>query len=174
VHSFDELVTGCTEFTLNALRDAQDRIERAFETSGATALVRAAQAVQLQKAIAAVGMFSMFDAQLQTALRVRSGFSEAHRMLEESGSLELKQRFSEFEAAVNVLKHGSGRSYDELTQRAHALPFRIKIPGEHFFEEGDVSEVNTLVRVDDQFVRDCAELIAAVAAAVREASSDAP
>jgi hypothetical protein len=172
VHSFDELVAGCTEFTLDALRAAQDSIERELETGGATALVRAAQAVQLQKAIAAVGMFSMFDAQLQAYLQVKNGFKAAHRVLEVAGMEDLDQRFSDFEAATNVLKHGAGRSYDVLVKRGPMVPFRIKALDESFFDEGDLSEVSTRVLVNDQFVRDCAEVIAAVAAAVRRASSD--
>jgi hypothetical protein len=48
------------------------------------------------------------------------------------------------------------------------LPFRIKRPGEDFFSEGDVSEVATLIEVDDRFVRDCAALIAQVATVINK------
>jgi hypothetical protein len=51
------------------------------------------------------------------------------------------------------------------------LPFRIKRPGEDFFSEGDVSEVATLIEVDDRFVRDCAGLVAQVAGVINKAYS---
>jgi hypothetical protein len=48
------------------------------------------------------------------------------------------------------------------------LPFGIKRPGDDFFSEGDVSEVATLIEVDDQFVRDCTALIAQVATVINK------
>lgn len=39
------------------------------------------------------------------------------------------------------------------------LRFRIKTPREHFFAEGDVSEIATLIDVDNTFVQMCADLI---------------
>jgi hypothetical protein len=38
-----------------------------------------------------------------------------------AGELALKERFSEFQLAVNVLKHGRGRSYDALVAKAGSL-----------------------------------------------------
>ncbi|MNR28378.1 hypothetical protein D3C85_1457000 [compost metagenome] len=61
--------------------------------------------------------------------------------------------------AINVLKHGRGRSYNELVEKSGKLKFKVKMPGEHFFSEGDVSEVATLVEVDDRFVQMCADVI---------------
>jgi hypothetical protein len=60
---------------------------------------------------------------------------------------------------VNVLKHGRGRSYDALVAEAVTLPFRVKLPEEAFFNEGDVSEVSALIEVDDRFVLLCADVI---------------
>jgi hypothetical protein len=67
---------------------------------------------------------------------------------------------------VNVLKHGRGRSYKDLVKKAGSLPFRVKLPGEAFFFEGDVAEVSTLVEVDDAFVKLCAEVIHDVSVAI--------
>ena len=60
--------------------------------------------------------------------------------------------FDQFAAAVNVLKHGRGRSYDWLLSMRETLPFFLKGRDQHFFFEGDVSEPDTLVLVDDAFV----------------------
>jgi hypothetical protein len=169
MHSFDELVQRCTEFSLDALRQAQARALEALETSSATGLVKALQMIQLQKAISAVGMFSIFDAILQDGLECADGFRRAGELLEKQGEFTLKQRFGDLQLAINVLKHGRGRSYDALVEKADALPFRIKLPNEYFFNEGDVSEVSTLIEVDDAFVRSCADVIREVSVALQRA-----
>src|SRR5688572_17680059 len=154
MHRFDELVDYCAAFTLEALREADERTVDALQTSGATSLVKALQMIQLQRAISAVGMFSLFEAMLQDGLECRDGFQEANGILESEGELELKERFGDFQLAINVLKHGRGRSHDALVAKADRLSFRVKRPGEGSFFEGDVSEVATLIAVDDAFVRD--------------------
>jgi len=55
-----------------------------------------------------------------------------------TGAQDLKERFVNLRLAINVLKHGEGRSYTDLLEKAAALPFRIKQPTENFFNEGDV------------------------------------
>lgn len=118
--------------------------------------------IQLQKTILAVGMFSIFEANLQNNLACINGFKEAKKILETEGEIDLKERFEELYFAVNVLKHGRGDSYDHLVAKAETLPFRIKLPDQSFFSEGDVSEVSTLVEVDDVFVQHCANVISDV------------
>ena len=68
MHTFTELVDRCSAFTLEALRDANERIINALQMSAATTLVKTLQMVQLQKAIFVVGMFSLFEATLQDGL----------------------------------------------------------------------------------------------------------
>ena len=172
MHSFDGLVQHCVEFSLDALGQAQQRVAEALETSSATRLVKALQMIQLQKAISAVGMFSMFDAILQDGLECTDGFREAGELLERDDEFTLKEHFYNLQLAINVLKHGRGRSYDALVQKANELPFRIKLPGEYFFIEGDLSEVSTLVEVDDAFLRSCADVIREVSVALRRAGHD--
>lgn len=167
MHEFNELVQRSTAFSLNALNEAQQRTVDALQTSAATTLVKTLQMVQLQRAISAVGMFSMFDAVLQDQLQCKNGFQKAGLILESQGDVALKERFSDLQLAVNVLKHGNGRSYEALVQKAAILPFRVKLPDEHFFNEGDISEISTLVEVDDAFVLLCAEVIHAVSIAVQ-------
>ena len=57
-----------------------------------------------------------------------------------------------------------------MVEKSSDLPFRVKLPDEYFFNEGDVSEISTLVEVDDAFVLLCAEVIHAVSVAVRRSS----
>lgn len=140
-----------------------------LHTSAATPLVKILRMIQLQKAILAVGMFSMFEAIVQDRLNCSDGFREATVVLRESGRDTLAQRFNDFRGAVNILKHGRGTSYDALVARAADLPFRIKLPGEAFYFEGDVSEVSTLIEVDDQFVLSCTAVVRDVSEVVRAA-----
>ncbi|MFA9285490.1 hypothetical protein ACCQ08_11940 [Comamonas sp. SY3] len=159
MHAFDELAEHGMEFSLTALNEAYDTVVEALETSAETRLVKALQMVQLQKAVLAVGMFSIFEAMLQDCLNCQDGFRKAVSLLDAKGETALKETFSDMYLAINVLKHGRGRSYDELVSKATALPFRVKLPHENVFNEGDVSEVSTLIDVDDAFVRRCASVI---------------
>lgn len=169
MHSYTELVFRSTEVMLGSLREANDKLIDLLQESASTSLVKGLQAVQLQKAILAVGMFSIFEARLQDGLDCNDGFGfrEAGEILEHAGCTALKRRLDDMVLAINVLKHGRGRSYDALVAKVDSLPFRIKMPGEAFFAEGDVSEIQTLIEVDDAFVRTCADVIYEVADAIR-------
>ena len=167
MHPFDELVDYCAGATLRALGEADERTIEALQTSGATPLVTALQMSQLQRAIFAVGMFSMFEATLKDKLNCSHGFNEATVILDQEGSGDLKERFGDLILAINVLKHGRGRSYNALVAKADKLPFRVKLPDEAFFSEGDVSEVSTLIEVDDAFVRSCSGAIREVSETIR-------
>lgn len=159
MHDFGEVIQRSTAFSLNALEAAQRHAMEGLQTSAATPLVKALQMVQLQKTISAVGMFSIFDAILQEQLQCADGFREAAELLSAKGDAALKEGFSDLQLAINVLKHGKGRSYDTLVQKAASLPFRVELPDETFYNEGDVSEVSTPIEVDDAFVSLCAEII---------------
>ena len=167
MHSFTELVDHCATFTLETLRAANEKTVDALQASGATSLVKTLQMIQLQKAILAVGMFSLFEASLQDGLKCRNGFDEAVKVLDDEGKHDLKERFDDIFLAINVLKHGRGRSYDALVAKIKVLPFRVKLPGESFFFEGDVSEVSTLIEVDDAFVQLCGDAISEVSEVIR-------
>lgn len=88
------------------------------------------------------------------------------KYLKNVGELDLKERFEDLFLAVNVLKHGRGRSYDVLVVKTDILPFRIKRPNESFFFKGDVSEISTLVEVDDTFVQLCGRVISEVSKSI--------
>lgn len=167
MHRFTELVDRCASFTLETLREANGRTIEALQTSGATSLVKTLQMIQLQKAILAVGMFSIFEANLQEGLGCNNGFGEAKIILDCEGKSDMREQFDDFILAVNVLKHGRGHSYDALVEKAADLPFRIKLPDETFFFEGDLSEVSTLIEVDDAFVQRCGDVIRHVSEVIR-------
>jgi len=167
MHPFSELVQHSTAFTLKALEVAQKTVVEELQHSASTPLVKALQMVSLQKAISSVGMFSMFDAILQEKLGCATGFRQVETLLEEKGEIDLKDRFTNIQLAINVLKHGQGRSYEALVKKSDSLPFRIKLPGESFLDEGDVAEVSNLIMVDDAFVSLCAEVIHDVSLAIK-------
>ena len=168
MHTFDELVYRGTIFTLRALEDVNFKVIEELKTSASTIAVKNLQMIQLQKAILAIGMFSLFDSILQEGLSCRNGFEEAKKVLVQRGKIELQNHLDNFICAINVLKHGRGRSYDALVSKSESLPFKIKLPGENFFDEGDVSEVSTLIELDDKFVLNCAELIEQVSKEIRQ------
>ena len=93
MHAFSDLIYRSTAFTLDSLRQINERAVDALQTSAATPLVKALQMVQLQKAIQAVGMFSLFEAELQDGLSCRDGFRETSQILDHEGKEVLKERF---------------------------------------------------------------------------------
>jgi hypothetical protein len=95
------------------------------------------------------------------------GFAEIARILDEEHESSLKEEFSNLQMAINVLKHGRGRSYEALLTRVDALPFRIRKPDESFFFEGDVSEISTLIDVNDDLVNECGRVIREVSTVMR-------
>ena len=128
MHAYDELAEHGMEFSLAALNEAYEKVVEALQTSAATRLVKALQIVQLQKAVLAVGMFSMFEATLHDKLNCTDGFREAAARLDARGEAALRESFSDLQLAINVLKHGRGRSYDTLVGKANALSYSVKLP----------------------------------------------
>jgi hypothetical protein len=167
MHSLDDLVYRGTTFTLKSLEEVSSKLTQELQTSASTIAVKNLQMIQLQKAILAIGMFSLFESMLQEWLSCRSGFEKVKKILIQKEKVELHNRFDDFICAINVLKHGHGKSYNALVSKSKALPFRLKLPGESFFYEGDVAEISTLIEVDDKFVLNCAELIEMISKEIR-------
>lgn len=115
--------------------------------------------IELQKVIISIGMFSMFDAIVQHELNCKNGFKRIKEILIDKNEIELQNSFQDLSMAINVLKHGKGRSYESLLKRIDSLKFKIKKNDEVFFDEGDISEVNILIKVDDEFVLYCSDVI---------------
>ena len=167
MHPFSELAMRCAALTDGMLEETRSHVLAELQQRGTTPLVKALQAVELQGAMVAVGMVAMFDAALQDALACRDGFAEALDILEAAGEGELFARFKDVQLAINVLKHGTGRSHNELMAHKEMLPFRVRAE-DKFFNEGDVSELSTLVQVDSAFLRHCAETIDLVAELIKQ------
>jgi hypothetical protein len=164
-----ELLTACVGFTLHHTHEAEQQTFKELETSGATRLVNALRVFRLQRAILAVGMFSMFEALLQSKLKWAQPFIQLDDYLRAHGKHGLASAIVDYRLAVNVLKHGEGRSHQELLARAGKLEFKVRADGDHFHGEGDVSDVGILVDADDHFVRRCAELIEQASEAIGSA-----
>jgi hypothetical protein len=162
-----ELLTACADFTLQHTHEAEQQTFKELETSGATRLVNALRIFRLQRAILSVGMFSMFEALLQSKLNWTQPFAQLDNYLRKHGKPELASAFTDYRLAVNVLKHGEGKSHKELLARADKLEFKVRAPGDHFHEEGDVSDVGILIDADDNFVHRCAELVEAASEVIR-------
>ena len=168
---YSEVTARCVGFMIDALNEAS-RANIGDGSDGSTVFVKNAQALQLGRVVTAVGIFSIFEARLQDGLDCSDGFAELRKVLLSASEQALALRFEQFAAAVNVLKHGRGRSYDWLLSMREALPFILKAPDQHFFFEGHVSEPDTLVLVDDAFVRSCAELVQVSIDAVQRLKPD--
>lgn len=165
--SLFELLSGCAEFTLQHTDEVEAAINQEFEESAATRLVNGVRMCRLQKAVLAVGMFSMFEAALQSHFGMDKPFHELDAFLRKKELGEVADAIKDYKDAINALKHGTGKSHDALLKRVDDLEFRVKEP-ETFFEEGDVSEIDILVDVDAHFVRRCAEMIQTATRAVEE------
>ena len=170
MHSFPELMARCATYTIFKLNETEHSTIEALQTSGATPLVATLKMIQMQRVIMAVGMFSLFESILQDRLNCVDGFAAATKVLEEENETAIGEKFSDFQKAINVLKHGRGRSYDALVAKAPKLAFNIKLPNQTFFHEGDVSEESAmLIEVDDQFIMNCAKTIEIVSSVIKRA-----
>jgi len=167
MHSFTKLIDICVAYTVGTLNEVNKKTIDALQNSAATVLVKTLQMIELQKVIFAVGMVSIFESELQTALECNNGFDKARKILDAEGEIDITERFDNLIMAINVLKHGRGRSYDALVLKADTLPFKVLQPNESFFEEGDVSEVSTFVKVDDEFIQYCSDVIFEVVTVIK-------
>ena len=158
---FHESVVYSLESALGEMNTKREHLAAMLEHSPSKVVLRGLSTLQLQKAMLAVGAFSMFEASLQNEFGLEDGyaFREASLRLASMGCCQLKDRLVEMQSAINALKHGRGSSYSKLLDRPHELTFRVKMRDEAYFNEGDVGEIQTLVEVDDAFVRAVATLI---------------
>lgn len=166
IGEFSELARDCSEFTLRSLDETRDRALAAMDDAPTRGNVRALRMIELQRAVFVVGLFSMFEASLGEELESTQAFKKTGKLLAASGCDDLRARLHQFDLAINVLKHGRGKSYEALLKVQSELPFKIRDVENSFFFEGDVAEVSMLVRVDDRFVRQCVGMITEIASFV--------
>jgi hypothetical protein len=167
MHAFDTELLLCVEFTLSHSRAVEDEVIEELQTSERTPRVKALQMLRLQRAIFATGMFSLFESMLQDEMGWDQPFERLKECLRQSGNIELVETFNDYQLAINVLKHGNGRSYRQILAKSSKLEFTVKPKGEPFFFEGDVSEISVFIDVDEKFVRRCATLIQEASSIIR-------
>jgi len=162
-----QLLSQCAELTLSHSAKIEEGVLKELETSSRTSLIMTLRTIRLQRAVLAIGMLSLFESLLRTHMSWESPFDRLGVYLKRHERGELARVFEQYRLAINVLKHGRGRSYDRLLARSAELEFKIKEAGEAFLDEGDVSEVDTLIDVGDKFVRRCAALIQEISTFIR-------
>ena len=168
MYAFDtDLLPLCADFTLSQSRKVQGEVHEELQANARTSRVTTLRMLRLQRAILVTGMFSLFEALLQGGMGWTEPFKQLNENLKQSGNLELAETLDDYRLAINVLKHGAGWSYHELLERSPRLKFEVKPDGESFFHEGDVSEIDVLIDVDEQFVRQCAALIQQISSIIR-------
>lgn len=137
----------------------EENILKEMAHTAITRNVRLLRAFNYTRVFYVVGIFSHLEAKLSdNFLRSNQGFLELKKYLKNNNQNVLLQEFEIYLCAINVLKHGEGRSYQKLINEKQ-LPFNIKKPHQSFFFDGDISEINTLIKVDDNFINLCVNLI---------------
>ena len=155
MHSFANHCERSTNILLRLLKDEENTVFKQMETSAATINILLLRDFNHTRAFYTIGMFSSFEAVLQSYSY--KSFQAVKDTLEANNSMKLLKRFNIYKDAINVLKHGKGSSYDRLKKKVN-LPFTIKYCDEPFYE-GDVSEIDTLIDVDNEFIVNCVDLI---------------
>jgi hypothetical protein len=169
LHDID-LVSLAADYTVAGQDYAEELNLNLLQRDGKTSRVIVARMMTMRATIVATGTISVFEALLQQSLGWSDPFACLDRHLRDQGLDDLADRFLDYRDAVNVLKHGAGRSHDRLLARTDRLEFSVRALHQPFHDEGDISEVGTLVRADTEFVRSCGRLVADVAEALRRTS----
>jgi hypothetical protein len=141
---------------------AREAVAKLDAGSGATALINSLRISASQNELVAVGVFSIFEARMRDKVEGRSFFKGLQEMLLKEELFELANKFRLYYLAVNVLKHGAGSSHNELL-KVLDLPFAVRATTTEFFMEGDVSEPDGLIDVEDfGFLNGLLEVISSV------------
>lgn len=164
-----ELLTLSVNGILEHASKVENNILDELQISAATSLVRGLRAIRLQRTIVGIGVFSLFESLLQDQMNWDNPFVELDEFLRSRGHDKLAGRFGDYRLAINVLKHGRGRSLTQLLERSNQLEFRVKPDSTEFFFEGDVVEGQSLIDVDNKFVERCTQVVEEACAIVLEA-----
>ena len=154
MQNFIQIISESTESNIENFNRVEELTRKELENLGSTRLVLTLQKMQWERSVFAIGMFWLFEAVVQKELKIEKGsaFKELKQKLKSHHKIELLESFEDFYYAVNVLKHGKGMSYAKLLEKQGNLPFEITPAGSTFRNEGDVSEIETLVCVDNNFL----------------------
>lgn len=152
----------------NQINEGNDWVHKALGHRTDSSAINAFRTLTMSSYILCIGGLSVLEATIQQGLGWENGFKELDERLRASGRGDLADRFQDYKDAVNVLKHGAGRSYDRLVARRGELGFNIKGPGESFFDEGDVGEVTGLIDANTAFAEQIASIVDEVVGAIAE------
>jgi hypothetical protein len=108
--------------TAKVSEDCISEIQQSLNAQHVTdAQIEDVRAATVALELAAVDLFSLFEARMQHHFR-RGPFSRKLRsLLLEAGKTDLAERFHQYYLAINVLKHGKGASYRELSSTSNTL-----------------------------------------------------
>jgi hypothetical protein len=141
------LLLSAAEVTARKFDESVSKLHKLMhEQGGQTVFVNGLRMATVQIEVAVVGVFSLFEARMQSQFPKGPFFKQLKEHLIELEQPELATSIWHYYLAVNVLKHGPGSSYEEL-RKIPNLPFPIKQLGDVFFDEGDVSEPEGLINV---------------------------
>jgi hypothetical protein len=172
-HDID-LISMAADYSVMGQEVANSLNLQGLEQDGQSSRIVIARMVTMQTTIIAIGTISVFESFLQQTVGWDPPFTTLDRHLRDHGLNDLAERFLDYRDAINVLKHGSGRSHDRLLRRRDRLNFGVRALDNPFHDEGDISEISTLVRADAPFVRNCGRLIAEVVDTIRRTVPSAP
>lgn len=109
---------------------SEDRISQILKhmgkQNGSNTQVEELRAATVVLELAAVGIFSLFEARMQHHFRRGPFARKLKSLLLETGQTDLAYRFQQYYLAINVLKHGKGASYRELINAPNSL-FVVKL-----------------------------------------------
>lgn len=169
MHNFSELIDRCTSFTLSNLEFIQNKTFEALKESSATIHIKNLQMINLQKTFFVVGVFSFYESLLQDRLNCDNGFQEVRNIFKANSEDILLSKFKELQNIINTLKHGKGRSYQNLIEDSNRhFNIKVKQPNEFFFEEGNVDEITALIEVNDEFIVQAIEVINEVTSTIKK------
>jgi len=169
VHDYKDIMPNAISIMMHGLNEIADDTEKQLQTHSETRLVKNLQAVEWAKTCAVVGLISTFEAHLKDEFEIADNYAfnavdTEFRSNDEAG---LADALAVIINANNALKHGDGRSYRALLKENN-LTFGVRLPDQAFFEEGDVAEVATLIKVDGKFISHCIDTILATLRAMRK------
>lgn len=154
-----QTVTTAARATAYQVSRALEEIFAALETSGATHLLSSIDVCNSQVALSLVGVFSVYESRLQTAVGADKPIDDLIKRLEIAGHVADALAVDEYRLAVNVLKHGVGASHKKLLLRRTRLPFQVQAYAGELAVEGDVCPPSDLVIVSAEHLEQCCDLI---------------
>ena len=139
-------------------RRVSDRLEsyhQQLTESASTHLLVGVDVCLCECAASAVGCVSLYESRLKKTFGWAVPFKELQEWLSQNNQSALALEVELLVMAINVLKHGEGRSLSTLQNFAGKLPFDLHLGDGEF----DVCFQPELISVGPDFVEYCADLI---------------